>query len=157
MTSLESMTAKLAPLRLYEITEGSEIYTELAVFAAELDAAFAELEVMTRECFIETAQSWGISEREKFTGKEKTALSLEERRELLKTAEYITGADFRTSGFESFVRSCGAQDFTYHEGPSLAKINLIIHDELDSGTKKLLEERMEAYCPANCKIAIRYT
>lgn len=157
MTSLESMVTKLASLRLYDFSEGSEINIELSVFAAELDTAFARLDEMTRECFIETAQSWGISEREKFTGKEKVSLSLEKRRELLKTAQYVTGADFRTPGFEEFVRSCGAQDFTYIEAPSVSKINLTINDDLDSGAKKLLEERLDAYCPAHCKMIIRYS
>lgn len=156
MTSLESMKQKLGALGIYRLEDGTENALRLSVYAAELDRLFAALDEMLRECFIATAQSWGITNRERFIGKEKNALAPARRRELLITAEHVTGVDGTPQGFEDFVRSCGAQDFTYTEGYSHAKINLIIHDDLDSGTKKLLEERLDAYIPAHCRIDVHY-
>lgn len=156
MTSLDSMKQKLGALGIYRLENGTENALRLSVYAAELDRLFAAFDELLRECFIVTAQSWGIANRERFIGKEKSALTLERRRELLITAEYVTGVDGTPQGFEDFVRSCGAQDFTYAEAYSHARISLIIRDDLDSGTKMLLEERLEAYIPAHCRIEVHY-
>ena len=157
MTGYQSMVSKLAPLRLYNITEHSEIGVELSVIAEEIDAFYEYMDEVLREMFIATAQSWGISEREKFICKEKSNLTLEKRHELLETAGYITGIDNTPSGFEAFVRSCGVQDFTYTEVYQHSRITLTVNDQLDSGTKLMLEERLDAYIPANCQINIHYT
>ena len=149
MTGYQSMVSKLAPLRLYNITEHSEIGVELSVIAEEIDAFYEYMDEVLREMFIATAQSWGISGREKFICKEKSDLTLEKRRELLETAGYITGIDNTPSGFEAFVRSCGVQDFTYTEVYQHSRITLTVNDQLDSGTKLMLEERLDAYIPAN--------
>lgn len=156
MTSYGSMTQKLAPLGIYDLEDGTRNALELRVFADELDRLFDTLDEMEREFFIATAQSWGIAMRERFTGKEKSSLPVEKRRELLTIAEYVTGVDPTPQGFEDFVRVCGIEDFTYQEVGSHAKLNLTIREDLDSGEKKLLEERINAYIPAHCTVNIRY-
>ncbi|MEE0875578.1 MAG: hypothetical protein UIH27_19305 [Ruminococcus sp.] len=117
MTSYESMTQKLAPLGLYRLTPGTQTDLELRVYADELDRLFGRLDEITRECFIATAQDWGVAERERFFGKEKTGSSLEVRRELLMTAERETGSDPTPEGCRKFLRSCGAEDFEIIESP----------------------------------------
>ena len=99
------------------------------------------------------AQAEAILERRRMYSEQE----LEKRRELLETAGYITGIDNTPSGFEAFVRSCGVQDFTYTEVYQHSRITLTVNDQLDSGTKLMLEERLDAYIPANCQINIHYT
>lgn len=156
MTSYESMTQKLAPLGLYRLTPGTQTDLELRVYADELDRLFGRLDEMTRECFIATAQDWGITQRERFFGKEKTGLSLEVRRELLLTAERETGSDPTPEGCGDFLRSCGAEDFEINESPSLAKITVTIRGISDGGAQKLIKNRMEAYIPAHCKLIMSF-
>ncbi len=156
MDSYQSMTEKLYPLRLYDIEGGEEINTELRVLADEVDLLFAALDIMTREYFIATAQSWGLSNRESFAGAEKPGLTVEERRNLLLLSEHVTGFDCTPSGFEEFVRSCGVSDFEFTEAFSHYKVALYVHDELDSGMKNTLKTRVNAYYQANCQAVIRY-
>ena len=84
MNSFSSMKNKLSAIGIYNIENGSNIYNELKAYSVELDRIFSELDTMLREYFIETAQSYGITLREKFLGREKTEYSLEKRREMLK-------------------------------------------------------------------------
>ena len=48
---------------------------------------------MLKEYFIDTAQSYGLTERERFTGAVRDDLSIEKRRELLKIREQTNGME----------------------------------------------------------------
>lgn len=156
MTSYNSMKKKLEPLGIYDIKDGTEINLELKVYADELDRIFDKLNEMTKECFIPTAETYGIINREEFISKEKSNLSLEKRRELLISAEKITGIDATPEGFNEFLRSCGLADFLVRELFTSRRINLIIHDALNNGEKKLLEQRVNAYAPAHIDVNFTY-
>ena len=69
--SYASMKAKLAPLGIYTLAEGSVTDCELKAYAAGIDRLFDTLDIAERESFIETAETYGLSEREKFADKEK--------------------------------------------------------------------------------------
>lgn len=102
MSSFESMKAKLESTGIYSVTEASNISKELKAYAEGLDIVFDELEIMERECFIETAESYGLSERERFVGVDRSGEALEKRRELLETAEQIRG-DCKVASFEKII------------------------------------------------------
>ena len=87
MTAYESMSTKLLQTGLYGIEQGGAVDCELKAYAVELDRIYTELDVLLREAFVSTAQTYGISEREKFIGKERTDLTLARRRELLMLRE----------------------------------------------------------------------
>ena len=72
--SYASMKAKLAPLGIYTLAEGSVTDCELKAYAAGIDRLFDTLDIAERESFIETAETYGLSEREKFADKEKPEL-----------------------------------------------------------------------------------
>ena len=113
MTGYQSMVSKLAPLRLYNITEHSEIGVELSVIAEEIDAFYEYMDEVLREMFIATAQSWGISEREKFICKEKSNLTLEKRRELLETAGW--GVCLKNGAEETKACADAVTEYTNNE------------------------------------------
>ena len=87
MDSYTSMVKKLTDTKLYSVRTGGRTYAELKAFAAGLDLLFNELDEMLKEYFIDTAQSYGLTERERFTGAVRDDLSIEKRRELLKIRE----------------------------------------------------------------------
>ena len=86
--SYASMKAKLAPLGIYTLAEGSVTDCELKAYAAGIDRLFDTLDIAERESFIETAETYGLSEREKFADKEKPELPVNTRRELLLRSLY---------------------------------------------------------------------
>mgnify|MGYP001224039914 CR=1 FL=1 len=97
MDSYTSMVKKLTDTKLYSVRTGGRTYAELKAFAAGLDLLFNELDEMLKEYFIDTAQSYGLTERERFTGAVRDDLSIEKRRELLKIREQ-TNEEFCTPG-----------------------------------------------------------
>ena len=156
MGCYDSMKHKLQPLRLYTFAQGGLSDIELRVFASELDRLFEETEIMLREFHIPTALSYGISLRERFLGKEKTALRLRRRRELLTAAEAERGQDFTASGFERFIRGCGIDSFDYAEVPEHTRINLHVYGDPDSGVRSLLEQRAAEFLPPHINLNVRY-
>ena len=85
------MKSKLIATGLYTLEDSSNTSEELKAFAQELDIIFDTLDEMTREYFIATAQSYGIIERERFIGKERSELPTEQRREMLIIQEQMMG------------------------------------------------------------------
>ena len=149
MSSYDSMRGKLQPLRLYTLAPGSETDHELHAYAAGLDPMFHELTVAAREAFIQTAESYGLSEREKFSEKEKAELSAASRRELLLGSEQPY--DERTpSGFQAFLENiCGLAEAHFQEHPSRERLDIYIDDVLESGRKRLVGEKIKRALPCD--------
>lgn len=77
MNSLDSMTKKLENTKIYAVKPGGRNYAEIKAFSVGLDMIFNELDEMLREYYIDTAQSYGLTERERFTGAVRDDLSIE--------------------------------------------------------------------------------
>ncbi len=60
MDAFVSMSEKLGKTGLYHIAEGTLIYDELMAYAEGLAVLYRELETMLRECFVSTAQDYGL-------------------------------------------------------------------------------------------------
>ena len=115
MNSFESMKTKLEGTGLYDITAKSNIGAELLAYAEGLDSVFDMLEMMERELFIDTAEDFGIAERERFVGKVRDGYSIEKRRDMLKIAEQKVGGRCTLNDFKQFVRGYGVENFTIKE------------------------------------------
>ena len=94
------MRNKLVATGLYTLDSNSNTSEELKAFAQELDVMFDMLDEMTREYFIATSQSYGITERERFIGKERSELPTEQRREMLLVQEQMMGNNCSKDAFE---------------------------------------------------------
>lgn len=157
MDSYTSMKNKLQSTGLYEISEESNISDELKAYAFGLDCLFAELDEMTREYFVSTAESYGLTERERFVGKVREEYSNEKRREMLKIQEQMMGNDCNKSSFEMFLEGLGLSDFEITENFSGQTVTIQINDTLASETKKMVEEKINAEFPAHLIITINYS
>ena len=157
MSSYDSMKTKLESVGIYIITEGSNISNELKSYAEGIDVLFETLDIMTRECFITTAETYGITQRETFTGKERESYTLEQRKEMLILQEQNMGNKCNTEAFEDRMRSFGVYDFYFNEGFSKNALAIYINDSLSDAEKKMIEEKIKAEFPAHLQIAIHYT
>lgn len=84
MTEFEFLKSKLALTGLYNITENTNIYKELKVYAAAFDKVRQELDDMFRENFISTAETYGIINRERLMyGVQDSKIDITTRRKLL--------------------------------------------------------------------------
>ncbi len=149
MTSYASMKQKLLPLGLYSLSSGSEIDCELKAYAAGLDPLFDKLDLMEREAFIPTAETFGLTRREEFFGRERTDLSAQRRRKRLIAAERCMGDDATPDGFGVFLNSCGLEGIIVDENPNSRLITIYIGDTLSPGEKRLAVQKIAREIPAH--------
>lgn len=156
MSSYDSMKDKLNAVGIYSIDENSNISKELVACAEGLDGLFDNLDAMTKEYYIETADDYGILRREKFLGKEKTEYSIEKRREMLELQEQNMGEKFTPDAFSDILKSCGLTDFSFVEQPTNFKLMVNINDTLTNEQKKIVTERINLEFPLHLNIEINF-
>ena len=88
-----SMKKALEPLVLYDFDD-TNISNELKAYAFVLDEINRDIEEMLNECFIDTANSYGLSNRELVIGAQRDDLSVAKRREMLRLREGICKSSF---------------------------------------------------------------
>lgn len=155
MSSFESMKTKLESTGIYNVTEGSNVGKELLAYAEGLDRVFDELSEMERECFIETAESYGLTERERFLGVDRSSQTVEKRRELLETAEQLRG-DCTATAFEKIVKGYGIENFKFSEHPTGNYMIIYVYDELTDEQKAVLKSRVNEDFPAHITMTIYF-
>ena len=156
MSSYDSMKNKMLPLGLYSFAEGSVVDNELNAYAAALDPLFDKIDEMTRESFISTAESYGLSEREKFIDRVKPQLTVEKRRELLINQEKAVTCDGTAVGFNRFLSDCGLTNFRVHEFPIRQRIAIYINDDLNEGEKSLIGYKIAQAAPVHLNVQVYY-
>lgn len=156
MNSLDSMTKKLENTKIYAVKPGGRNYAEIKAFSAGLDLLFNELDEMLKEYFIDTAQSYGLTERERFTGAVRDDLSIEKRRELLKIREQ-TNEEFCTpEGFNKILEGYGLGNFKITENPSQNALKIKISDSLSELNKVWVNKMIESDFPAHLEITVEF-
>lgn len=151
------MTQKLSPLGIYDTENSKVLKAELKAYAEGLDALFNGLSVLERELFIPTAESFGLSSRERFTGKEKPELTTEQRRgELIYNEKNVTG-EITDSAFREFLGRIGLVDYELSITVSRALLTLKINDKKTGGEKALIEKQVAAEIPAFLTLRIIYS
>ena len=156
MSSLNSMMQKLHPLGIYSLDGGSNTLRELAAYAEGLDPLFDSLNEMEREAFVATAETYGLSEREKFIEHEKPQLPVARRRELLTGAEHCLNTDATARGFNQFLSDCGLQNFRVDETPSRYHVSIFINDTLTEGEKSLIGGKIAMAVPSHLNVTVYY-
>ncbi|WP_449075855.1 putative phage tail protein [Ruminococcus sp.] len=156
MDSYTSMVKKLTDTKLYSVRTGGRTYAELKAFSTGLDLLFNELDEMLKEYFIDTAQSYGLTERERFTGAVRDDLSIEKRRELLKIREQ-TNEEFCTpEGFNKILEGYGLGNFKITENPSQNALSIKISDSLSELNKVWVNKMIEKDFPAHLEITVEF-
>ena len=80
MSVLKQMQDMLSPLGIYNLNDGSLVMCELTVYATQLEAVHSKINEMLRECFVSTAQSYGIDRIEELFQRIRPDLPPEERK-----------------------------------------------------------------------------
>ena len=157
MDSFTSMKQKLLPLNLYSVSDNSNLNAELLAYAEGLDILFNDLDTMLREYYISTAQSYGITEREKLVGAERSEYSITKRREMLKNREQTLGLSCTPNAFFMMLKSYGLSDFIITEKFAQQEVVITVYDSLSNEIKSWINERVEADFPSHLKISVVYS
>lgn len=149
MNALERIKKRLSPVKLYDLGKGTLQYAEISAFAAGLEILDEALDELTRECFGETAESFGIEYMERLWGKVRDDLPLTQRREMLRARNSLRSDDFTLLGIGKIFALLGVEG-KISEFPSLHRVVIDITDrEYAEGEKNFIRAQSEALLPAH--------
>ncbi|MBQ4129707.1 MAG: DUF2313 domain-containing protein [Ruminococcus sp.] len=125
-----SMKEALSPLSLYSF-ENSNISYELQTYSDEINRLNKKTLEMLFECFIDTASTYGIENREIIIGALRDDLTLQKRRQMLNLRESIDQKSFTVEQINKSLKSFSLENFKVYEYP---KTYTIVVDALGSYT-----------------------
>lgn len=147
--TLDSMIKKLSPLEVYDLSESSTVYAELAAFSVGLDAMRNTLSELLKEGFISTAEDFGIDNEEKLSGVVRNELPLEERRRMLIERRSLSVNDFTRKGLEKILSFMGVEGEIL-EYPTVQRICLDLRGgEYDDARKEWILSQAKELLPAH--------
>lgn len=101
------LRALLAPLGVYDLTDGSVSGAELHALGAGLDAVAAGLDTVERESLTATAEDEGLNRREGLFARRPAAVTAEERRAAIAALLQIDGDSLTPEAIGRTIRGCG--------------------------------------------------
>ena len=147
MTAFDSMAEKLKATGLYDISEGTFLYAEIAAYAAGIEIYCEILDELLREHFIATAESYGLEMYEKMLSVCNIDKSLEGRRNSIISAMSVTNSDFTKSGFEKLP---GIFNIHGSFSEEAGKLKFTCTDTLSDEQRISIAEQMSVFKP--CRV-----
>lgn len=156
VTALQSLSKKLAPLNIYDIREGTNIFAELSAYAYAINKHRQNTQIALRECFISTAESYGIEMREKVFGNPREDYTLSQRREMLKLRRGLGDSDFTLAGFDKFMNSLGAGSYNLLEMYSTYEAAVTMFNTFSNTDAEWIENQINLFLPAHIIVYVYY-
>ncbi len=157
MSSLNSMKQKLRPLGFYDLNDDTIISAELSAYAVVLDEINATLAEIERECFVNTAESYGLGMRERMLGPEQTNKPVDERRNQLLYRSAITANDFTKSSLERALLVAGL-DGSIVEYPDQNSVHINCSGLTNGSLDKVAAQKMvEEFLPAHLECVFNFS
>ena len=153
MGELEHISNILERTGLYEAREDSLLQAELAAYAEGLELYFGELETMLRECFISTAETYGLTLREQLMRHGGFDSTLEGRRNALLKGASVGSGDFTEAGMTKVLESFGLTgSFTF--SPQQPLLTLRTPQTMTTARRDRLLEELRPLMPCWVELAI---
>ena len=149
MSEFAQMKQLLEDTGLYDVTDGSLIKAELMAYAAGLDTYFDALDSLKRECFVATAEDYGLQYRENLLRQLNLLTTTAGRRNALLKAFSLTNADNTQEGLEKIRDSFNAHGTFSYDAASMT-LTFTCTDTLTAEQRTLLEQQFPSYLPAWC-------
>lgn len=119
MSSINSIKNSLKPLGIYKLNTQGLLNAELSAYACELDTLNAEIEKLEKECFVSTAEDYGITLREQLYDFSKPLWDVSKKRQRILGLALVTPNSFTKADLESILQIYG--------------IEAIISEDLETG------------------------
>ncbi len=143
----------LRPLGFYELETGAGA-AELEVIGAQLDEVFSELEVLSREALLCTAESYGIESYERLLPYRPAYITTEDARRALSALLLIRGGCFTQPRLQAALAGCGLRaEVCQGEGELTASVSFPYNRGIPEGFDRL-KRRIEEIIP--CHLAVEY-
>lgn len=156
MDSFNSLKQKHLQTGLYKIEENNNIFAELKAYAKGLDYLFDIYDEILREMFVDTAESYGLTERERFMGEVNDNFGSNERRYIINTRECANENFCTVSAFEKMLESYGLKNFKMSENFSGQTVTIAIKDNLTVEQKNYVKGMIEKDFPAHLIVNVNF-
>lgn len=156
MNSYTAMKNKLLPMQLYSLKKDSTVCRELRAYATGINILFDTLDEMTKECFIDTAQTYGITQREKLFGSERNEYDTDKRRTMLKDREQTIGLACTPAAFKKIIQSYGLSNFEITEKFSAQEVVITVHDSITDEMKNSIRQSAALDFPSHLIITVTF-
>lgn len=143
-----AMKNALEPLCLYSF-ENTAVAHELYTYAMMFDEHKAELLQMLDECFVDTAQSYGLAQRELIVGAVRDDLTVAQRRNMLRLRESIDKSSFTVPKIKNALKSFGLEVFELYEYPSLYTVVVDAQGSFSTAQKAWIRSQVKKIMPAH--------
>lgn len=110
MSVLQQMKDMLSPLGVYSLDENSLVMCELKVYASQLEKLHEKLGTLLKECFITTAQGFGLEKVEELFEQPRPDLTIQERRQKLSRYMTLRNTDFSFDDITAQLKLAGIPD-----------------------------------------------
>ena len=148
MNSLERLVSLHKGISLYNITEDSNIYRELSVYAEEFERLREKLKSILREGFVSTAEDEGLSIYESIWGAKRDELSAEQRRNMILTRLSLCEEDFTAERAEKLLDIVGIKG-VIREYPQTFRITVEVEGIESLAKRKWIRNQLRLIFPAH--------
>ncbi len=123
-TAFEGMLNTLGPMKLYDLSEGSLIWCELAAYEAGFSVIREKLEKLWADSFIQTCTQERLAQWERLLRlPSRSSASLENRREIVGYKLAVAPGDYYLEGMTRSIRAAGL-DAQIVEDPPMGPLTL---------------------------------
>lgn len=154
-SSFENMRAVLSRTSLYDI-DAKNVSNELMAYADVFDEVNKELRNMMDECFVSTAKSFGLSNRERVIGKVRDDLDELKRREMLLLRGAMNSQCFTVKSIKEALKSFGLV-FSLYEFPSQSTVVLDAIGEYSDAQKAWICSQVQKIMPAHLFVQVIFS
>ncbi len=155
LESRVSMENYLSAVPVYDVNNPL-LTAELSSYSFLVDELNEKIEEMLRECFIHTASSYGLENKELLISDVRDDLTVEQRREMLSLRECIDSSSFTVSKIKQACDSFALCECRFTEYPSLFTVAIEISGNYTSAQKSLIEQQIKKIIPAHLALSLSF-
>lgn len=146
MTAYESIKNKLSATGIYTIKQGGLIDAEIKAYAIALQRFYDKLDELLRECFVQTAEGYGLEQLEAMARTYMSGDELESRRNKLINRLQINPSIIGKDALEKQAASLGLE-CNITENCSESKLNVDVLTEVADDKKEFLKAELLRFAP----------
>lgn len=165
MSSINSIKKSLKPLGIYKLNSQGLLNAELSAYACELDTLNEEIEKLEKECFISTAEDYGITLREQLYDFSKPLWDVAKKRQRLLGMSLVKPTSFTKADLENILEVYGIEAAILENTKTgNIYINCLSTNDLfenvfssDSENKSSTINQIEKFIPANLTFEVDFS
>lgn len=156
MSIISTLVKNLQPLKLYSLNKSSNVYKELSVYASELELLNDQLEELLKECFVQTAETYGLDNIEHIYMEPATALDTETRRQRIINRLQICDNDYTVEGVTKAIKCFGTENFSIIEYPQRNQLVVEVFGDYTDFQAQFIKTEIEKLIPADNTVLVYF-